>query len=384
MQGELYLARSTRRRIEPAPLPGDLQAALDDANAYTRLGAVAELRSRLLSANLPVAAGARAALARVAEADTRLVAESATEALRQLQLSVAPAELSFGPLPPGTPSDPQRLDTSGPPLARAATATSSQDWIRVSAGGRRLRGGGVRARAGTFRRGRQPHGRRRHGRRPGHRGGRSPGHAPGPARTPAAPRRPSPRQVAVSLRRRLLRHSPSSRTAELRRWHHPRRGETAGRRGRARQGRQWSRSPLWSRSRPSSRSRRSGPSVPREPAAGRGVRGPARVPLGWLPCQSACRRLSEASRSPLQQTAYGLGIGSAVPAPPAVPRRGRSAPAVLRRAPLFGPWAARGRRLAATLAGRPLPRSGRVRGWTRERSEFLLVLAGSCCASSLG
>ena len=62
MQGELYLARSRRRRIAPAPLPGDLQAALDDANPYARLGAVAELRVRLLSDNLPVAAGAQAAL----------------------------------------------------------------------------------------------------------------------------------------------------------------------------------------------------------------------------------------------------------------------------------------------------------------------------------
>jgi hypothetical protein len=133
MQGELYLARSTRRRVEPAPLPPDLQAALDDVNAYTRLGAVAELRSRLLSGNLPVAAGARAALARVAEADTRLVAESAAEALAQLRLSVTPSQLSFGPLPPGTSSPPQRVETAGPPLARAATATSAQDWIRVSA-----------------------------------------------------------------------------------------------------------------------------------------------------------------------------------------------------------------------------------------------------------
>jgi hypothetical protein len=81
MQGELYLARSARRRIRPAPLPGDLQAALADANPYTRLGAVAELRSRLLSESAEVAAGARAALEHVVATDTRLVAEAARDAL---------------------------------------------------------------------------------------------------------------------------------------------------------------------------------------------------------------------------------------------------------------------------------------------------------------
>ena len=49
MQGELYLARSRRRRIRPLPIPADLQAAMTDPNMFTRLGAVTELRSRLAS-----------------------------------------------------------------------------------------------------------------------------------------------------------------------------------------------------------------------------------------------------------------------------------------------------------------------------------------------
>ena len=116
MQGELYLARSGRRRVRPAPLPGDLQAALDDANPYARLGAVAELRVRLLSENLPVAAGAQVALAGMAASDTRLVAESAATALRELELGVSPAALAFGPVPAGQRSAPQRLELTGPPL----------------------------------------------------------------------------------------------------------------------------------------------------------------------------------------------------------------------------------------------------------------------------
>ena len=69
LEGELYLARSRRLRIRPAPIPPDLQAAITDPNMYTRLGAVGELRSRLASDNLPVAAGAYEALAELARTD---------------------------------------------------------------------------------------------------------------------------------------------------------------------------------------------------------------------------------------------------------------------------------------------------------------------------
>ena len=44
LEGELYLARSRRRRIRPAPIPPDLQAAITDPNMYTRRGAVSELQ----------------------------------------------------------------------------------------------------------------------------------------------------------------------------------------------------------------------------------------------------------------------------------------------------------------------------------------------------
>ena len=131
MQGELYLARSGRRRVRPAPLPGDLQAALEDANPYARLGAVAELQARLLSDNLPVAAGAHEALTAMVATDTRLVADAAAQALRAVQLGVSPSALTFGRLQPGARSAPQRLVLTGPPLARAVTVTVSDPWIRV-------------------------------------------------------------------------------------------------------------------------------------------------------------------------------------------------------------------------------------------------------------
>src|SRR5215467_3504290 len=75
LEGELYLARSRRRRIRPAPLPPDLNAARKDQNMYTRRGAVSELQSRLASDNLPAAAGAHEALAELAHTDIRSVAD---------------------------------------------------------------------------------------------------------------------------------------------------------------------------------------------------------------------------------------------------------------------------------------------------------------------
>ena len=83
LEGELYLARSRRRRIRPAPIPPDLQAAITDPNMYTRRGAVSELQSRLASDDLPVAAGAYEALAELARTDIRYVADPAAAALSQ-------------------------------------------------------------------------------------------------------------------------------------------------------------------------------------------------------------------------------------------------------------------------------------------------------------
>ena len=131
MQGDFLVARSGRRRIAPAPVPPDLKAALEDVNPYARLGAVAELRARLISENLPVASSAREALAQVAATDTRLVADVATQALGEVTLSVSPEGLDFGASVVGRASPAQRLELGGPPLARAAAVSVSDPWIRI-------------------------------------------------------------------------------------------------------------------------------------------------------------------------------------------------------------------------------------------------------------
>jgi hypothetical protein len=137
MSGELYLARSRRRRIRPLPIPADLQAAVTDPNVYTRIGAVAELRSRLGSDDLPMAAGAHEALLNVARHDIKYVAEVAAEALRDVALQVEVTQLTFGRAARGSDPPHQTVRLLGPPLARACMSQPSHSWIRVedTAGG---------------------------------------------------------------------------------------------------------------------------------------------------------------------------------------------------------------------------------------------------------
>jgi Caspase domain len=122
MEGELYLAHSRRRRIRPAPLPPDLQAAIADPNMYTRLGAISELQSRLASDNLPD----------LARNDIRTVAEPASAALDQAAIRPDVTELHFGEQRQGSEPPHRVVRLFGPPIARACAPRPSDDWIRVS------------------------------------------------------------------------------------------------------------------------------------------------------------------------------------------------------------------------------------------------------------
>jgi serine/threonine protein phosphatase PrpC len=132
MQGELYLARSRRRRLRPAALPSDLQAAATDPNMYTRLGAVSELRSRLTSDDLPTAAGAYEMLSELARTDTRFIAEPAAEALSRAALQPQETELHFGEQTQGSEPPHRLVRLLGPPIARFCVPHASDDWIRVA------------------------------------------------------------------------------------------------------------------------------------------------------------------------------------------------------------------------------------------------------------
>ena len=131
MQGELYLARSRRRRIKPLPIPADLQAAMTDPNMFSRLGAVSELRRRLLSDNLPVAVGAFEALVEIAGSDIQYVAEPAKAALQEATLHPSETELRFDTVPQGATPPQHTIRLLGPPVARICTPHASADWIHL-------------------------------------------------------------------------------------------------------------------------------------------------------------------------------------------------------------------------------------------------------------
>ena len=138
LEGELYLARSRRRRIRPAPIPSDLQAALADTNMFTRLGAVTELRHRLASNDLPAAVGAYEALAEVVRTASRYLADPAAEALSTAALQPAQTELHFGLMEQGSAPPHQTVQLLGPPIARACVPRPSHDWIRADQTGEAL------------------------------------------------------------------------------------------------------------------------------------------------------------------------------------------------------------------------------------------------------
>ncbi|GLZ28258.1 hypothetical protein Lesp02_04480 [Lentzea sp. NBRC 105346] len=125
MQGELYLARSGRRRIKPAAMPADLAEAVASPNMFTRLGAVQELRNRLASENLEVAAGAHVALAQMASTDISSVAGAAAAALGDAEIRPSVRELHF------SSPEPRVVVLGGPPIARAVTVTASEPWVRA-------------------------------------------------------------------------------------------------------------------------------------------------------------------------------------------------------------------------------------------------------------
>ena len=132
LEGELYVARSRRRRIRPAPIPPDLEAAITDQNMFTRRGAVSELQSRLASEELPVAAGAYEALAELAHNDIRYVADPAAAALSQAAVRPEETELHFGERQQGSAPPHRLVRLLGPPIARACAPCASHDWIGVN------------------------------------------------------------------------------------------------------------------------------------------------------------------------------------------------------------------------------------------------------------
>jgi hypothetical protein len=104
VQGEMVIARRSRPVTTPAGLPRELQEAIDSPLAAVRAAAVQELTRLLAGRHAGLALGARLALERLADDDSRTVAAAATAALGSLTQSPAavtapPDDLAAAPDP---------------------------------------------------------------------------------------------------------------------------------------------------------------------------------------------------------------------------------------------------------------------------------------------
>jgi Caspase domain len=109
MQGELYLARRSRPVARPAPLPAELQQAIDHPLAGVRAGAVHELVGLLDGRHAGLALAARMSLEQLAQDDSRTVAAAATAALQGVESEMPPAA------PPRTVTKQSDAISSPPP-----------------------------------------------------------------------------------------------------------------------------------------------------------------------------------------------------------------------------------------------------------------------------
>ncbi|MGW0578192.1 caspase family protein [Streptomyces sp. NPDC002920] len=154
MQGDMYLAHSRRHRVVGRPVPPALRRAVEHSNFYTRLGAVAELRGWLESADLPKALGAHDALREIERDDIRVVSEEARRALADADIRPDPVLLDFGQVPQDSDAPHRPVHLLGPPLARACSPRpepSADAWLRAEESPEGLDVGVDTSRAGRLR-----------------------------------------------------------------------------------------------------------------------------------------------------------------------------------------------------------------------------------------
>jgi len=92
-QGDIVVARSPRRLVAPAELPGELRAALESGHSFEVVGAITELEAMLGGTDPGLALTAGEWLERLADDDSRRVSEAAHKALARMQTErAAPPE----------------------------------------------------------------------------------------------------------------------------------------------------------------------------------------------------------------------------------------------------------------------------------------------------
>jgi hypothetical protein len=131
VQGGLYVARNPRRRIMPSALPPHVLDLLGNPLAAVRVGAVDELGQLAVGADLPLAAAARQALARLVDDDSRRVSEAATRALDRTALRLSETVIDLGTVGVGGPGAARELTVGGGPLAVASAVSAVEKDLRV-------------------------------------------------------------------------------------------------------------------------------------------------------------------------------------------------------------------------------------------------------------
>ncbi|MGW6932274.1 caspase family protein [Lentzea sp. NPDC054927] len=136
VRGDLRIARRARPVSVPAPLPAELQDAIDHSLPGVRAGAVPELRRMLTVAHEGRALAARLALRRLVDDDSRMVATAARKALGEhgetrepastATKSTKPASTATGSTKPASPAS---------SAAASSTAASGSATSRPSESG---------------------------------------------------------------------------------------------------------------------------------------------------------------------------------------------------------------------------------------------------------
>ncbi|GHC87087.1 hypothetical protein GCM10007079_30870 [Nocardiopsis terrae] len=131
LQGDVYLARSMRRRTDGEGLPEDLRLAVSSPDVFTRHGSVPELRRRLQSQDREIAEAACQALHGLVRNDIRSIADDASHALAEMAVRPSPERLDFGRVGQYEPEPHRRIQFLGPPLARDCVPRPRNEWIHV-------------------------------------------------------------------------------------------------------------------------------------------------------------------------------------------------------------------------------------------------------------